>query len=87
MASIALVVASLFGAREWAHRQDEAEARRLSLAVRQSLAEAARDAKASDLKAAIAELKAEARAAGLGDADIDAELAAHNAERRDRSSG
>jgi hypothetical protein len=27
-------------------------------------------------------LKAEARAAGLTDADIDAELAAHNAERR-----
>jgi hypothetical protein len=36
---------------------------------------------------AIAEPKAEARAEGLGDADIDAELVAHNAERRDRSSG
>lgn len=34
---------------------------------------------------AIAELKAEARAAGLTDADIDAELAACNAERRDRA--
>jgi hypothetical protein len=29
-------------------------------------------------------LKAEARAASLTDADIDAELAAYNAERRDR---
>jgi len=29
-------------------------------------------------------LKAEARAAGLTDEDIDAELAAHNAERRER---
>jgi hypothetical protein len=28
-------------------------------------------------------LKADARAAGLTDADIDAELAAYNAERRD----
>jgi hypothetical protein len=37
------------------------------------------------LAEAIAELKAEARAAGLTDADIDAELAAYNAERRDRS--
>jgi hypothetical protein len=36
---------------------------------------------------AIAELKAEARAVGLSDADIDAELVAYNAERRDRSSG
>jgi hypothetical protein len=36
------------------------------------------------LARAIAELKAEARAAGLTDADIDAELAAYNAERRDR---
>ena len=36
---------------------------------------------------AIAELKAEVRAVGLSDADIDAELAAYNAERRDRSSG
>jgi hypothetical protein len=35
---------------------------------------------------AIAELKAEARTAGLTDADIDAELAAYNAERRDRRS-
>jgi hypothetical protein len=33
---------------------------------------------------AIAEMKADARAAGLSDADIDAELAAYNAERRDR---
>jgi hypothetical protein len=32
---------------------------------------------------AIAEMKAEARAAGLTDADIDAELAVYNAERRD----
>jgi hypothetical protein len=32
---------------------------------------------------AIAELKADARAAGLTDADIDAELAVYNAERRD----
>jgi len=31
---------------------------------------------------AIAELKAEVRAAGLTDAEIDAELAAYNAERR-----
>jgi hypothetical protein len=30
-------------------------------------------------------LKAEARAAGLTDADIDAELAAYNVERRDHS--
>lgn len=36
----------------------------------------------SALAQAIAELKAEARAAGLSDADIDAELAAYNAERR-----
>ena len=36
---------------------------------------------------AIAELKSEARAAGLGDADIDAELVAYNAERRDRNTG
>jgi hypothetical protein len=34
---------------------------------------------------AIAEMKSEARAAGLSDADIDAELVAYNAERRDRS--
>jgi hypothetical protein len=39
----------------------------------------------SALAQAIAELKAEARVAGLTDADIDAELAAYNAERRDRS--
>jgi hypothetical protein len=39
----------------------------------------------SALAQAIAELKAEARAAGLTDADIDAELAAYNAERRDRT--
>jgi hypothetical protein len=39
----------------------------------------------SPLAEAIAELKAEARAAGLTDADIDAQLAAYNAERRDRS--
>lgn len=38
----------------------------------------------SPLGQAIAALKAEARAAGLADADIDAELAAYNAERRDR---
>jgi hypothetical protein len=37
----------------------------------------------SPLPQAIAELKAEARAAGLTDAEIDAELAAYNAERRD----
>ena len=36
----------------------------------------------SELAQAIAEAKAEARAAGLTDADIDAELAAYNAERR-----
>ena len=39
----------------------------------------------SPLAQAIAELKADARAAGLTNADIDAELAAYNAERRDRS--
>ena len=39
----------------------------------------------SPLADAIAELKAKARAAGLIDAEIDAELAAYNAERRDRS--
>lgn len=38
----------------------------------------------SPLAEAIAELKGEARAAGLTDADIEAELAAYNAERRDR---
>ena len=41
----------------------------------------------SPLAQAIAELKAEARAAGLGDADIDAELGAYDPERRDGSSG
>jgi len=40
----------------------------------------------SALAQAIAELKAEARASSLTDADIDAELAAYNAERRDRHS-
>jgi hypothetical protein len=39
----------------------------------------------SPLARAIAELKAEARAAGLSDMDIDAELAADNAGRRDHS--
>jgi hypothetical protein len=33
---------------------------------------------------AIAEMKADARATGLGDAHIDGELAAYNAERRER---
>jgi hypothetical protein len=37
------------------------------------------------LAQAIAEMKAEARATGLTDADIDAEFAAYNAERRGRS--
>ena len=37
----------------------------------------------SALAKAIAELKAEARSAGLADEDIDAELAAYNAERRE----
>lgn len=37
------------------------------------------------LAQAIAEMKAETRATGLTDADVDAELAAYNAERRDRS--
>lgn len=37
----------------------------------------------SALAQAIAELKAEARAAGLSDADIDAELGDYNAERRE----
>src|SRR5713101_7853287 len=41
----------------------------------------------SPLAEAIAELKAEARAAGLTDAEIEAELAAYNAERRDRRAG
>jgi hypothetical protein len=39
----------------------------------------------SSLAQAIAALKAEARAAGLTDTDIDAELAVYNAERRDGS--
>jgi hypothetical protein len=39
----------------------------------------------SALALAITELKAEARAAGLTDAEIDGELAAYNAERRGRS--
>jgi hypothetical protein len=38
----------------------------------------------SALAQAIAELKKEARAAQLTDEEIDAELAAYNAERRDR---
>lgn len=37
----------------------------------------------SPLARAIAELKAEVTAAGLTDAEIDAELAAYNAERRE----
>jgi hypothetical protein len=37
------------------------------------------------LARAIAEMKVDARAAGLGDTDIDAELAAYNAERRERA--
>ncbi len=37
---------------------------------------------ADPLAAMIADIKAEARADGLTDADIDAELAAYNAERR-----
>jgi hypothetical protein len=41
----------------------------------------------SPLARAIAEMKADARAAGLSDADIDAELAAYNAERRDLPAG
>lgn len=36
----------------------------------------------SPLAQAIADMKADARAAGLTDADIDAELAAYNGERR-----
>jgi hypothetical protein len=39
----------------------------------------------SELARAIVEAKAEARAAGLTDADIDAELEAYNAERRSGS--
>ena len=38
----------------------------------------------SALAKAIAQLKAEARRAGLTDEDIDTELAAYNAERRER---
>ena len=38
---------------------------------------------ASPLAQAIAEMKTEVRKAGLSDADIDAELGAYNAERRD----
>ena len=38
----------------------------------------------SPLARAIAEMKAAARAAGLTDAEIDAEVAAYNAECRDR---
>jgi hypothetical protein len=40
----------------------------------------------SPLAQAIAELKAAARVAGLGDAEVDAELAVYNAERRDPGS-
>jgi hypothetical protein len=40
----------------------------------------------SPLAQAITELKVAARTAGLTDADIDAELAAYNAERRDQRS-
>lgn len=36
------------------------------------------------LARAIAEMKADARAIGLSDSEIDAELAAYNAERRER---
>ena len=43
-----------------------------------------REARDEALFQAIRELKAEARTAGLTDEDIDAELAAYNAERRDR---
>jgi len=41
----------------------------------------------SALARAIAEMKTDALAAGLTDADIDAELAAYNAERRDPPAG
>ena len=52
-------------------------------AVGRSISRMLQGAKARDLLAeAIDEAKAEARAAGLTDADIDAELAAYNAERR-----
>lgn len=40
----------------------------------------------SPLAQAIAELKTEVRQVGLTDAEIDAELSAHNTERRDRNS-
>jgi hypothetical protein len=40
----------------------------------------------SPLAQALAEMKADARAAGLTDADIEAELATYNAERRGRRS-
>jgi hypothetical protein len=40
----------------------------------------------SPLARAITEMKAEARAVGLSDAEIDAELTAYNAERRERGS-
>jgi hypothetical protein len=40
----------------------------------------------SPLARAITEMKAEARAVGLSDPEIDAELAAYNAERRERGS-
>lgn len=43
-----------------------------------------RPAGPSPLARAIAEIKADARAADLNDAAIDTELAAYNAERRDR---
>jgi len=39
------------------------------------------------LAQAIADMKAEAGAAGLTDADIDAELSAYDAEHRDRRTG
>jgi hypothetical protein len=41
----------------------------------------------SALARAFAELQAEARAAGLTDSEIEAELAAYNAERRDHGAG
>jgi hypothetical protein len=43
-----------------------------------------RDSGPTPLARAIAEMKASARKAGLTDRDIDDELAAYNAERRDR---
>jgi hypothetical protein len=39
------------------------------------------------LAQAIADMKAAARVAGLTDADVDAELAVYNVERRNRSAG